>query len=95
MELLSPGHLIPLVIIAGFVFFGWKQLPDMSRSVGRSLHIFKNEMSPAAPPAAAAVPVVSAVPAASVVPAAAAVPVASPETTTAPVAPGPALPREQ
>ncbi len=44
MELLSPGHLIPLLIIVAVLFFGWKQLPDMSRSVGRSLRIFKTEM---------------------------------------------------
>jgi sec-independent protein translocase protein TatA len=45
MELFSPGHLIPLLIIVAVVFFGWKQLPDISRSVGRSLHIFKAEVS--------------------------------------------------
>jgi sec-independent protein translocase protein TatA len=44
VELFSPGHLIILLIVAGFVFFGWKQLPDMARSVGKSLHIFKAEM---------------------------------------------------
>jgi sec-independent protein translocase protein TatA len=44
VELFSPGHLIPLLIIAALVFFGWKQLPDMARSVGKSLHIFKAEM---------------------------------------------------
>ncbi|MDT4997800.1 MAG: sec-independent protein translocase protein TatA [Pseudonocardiales bacterium] len=44
MELFTPGHLIPLLIVAGLLFFGWKQLPDMARSVGRSLRIFKTEM---------------------------------------------------
>ena len=44
MEILSPGHLIPLLIIAAVLFFGWKQLPDMARSVGKSLRIFKTEM---------------------------------------------------
>jgi sec-independent protein translocase protein TatA len=45
MEILSPGHLIPLLIIAAVLFFGWKQLPDMARSVGKSLRIFKTEMN--------------------------------------------------
>jgi sec-independent protein translocase protein TatA len=44
MELFSPGHLIPLLIVVGVLFFGWKQLPDMARSVGKSLRIFKTEM---------------------------------------------------
>ncbi|MEP6598834.1 MAG: twin-arginine translocase TatA/TatE family subunit, partial [Actinomycetota bacterium] len=44
MELFSPGHLIPLLIVVAILFFGWKQLPDMARSVGRSLRIFKTEM---------------------------------------------------
>ncbi len=44
MELFSPGHLLPLLIIAAVLFFGWKQLPDMARSVGKSLRIFKTEM---------------------------------------------------
>ncbi|MDQ2748233.1 MAG: Sec-independent protein translocase subunit TatA [Actinomycetota bacterium] len=44
MELFSPGHLIPLVIVALVLFFGWKQLPDMARSLGRSLRIFKTEI---------------------------------------------------
>ncbi len=44
MEIFSPGHLIPLLIVAAILFFGWKQLPDMARSVGKSLRIFKTEM---------------------------------------------------
>src|SRR5690348_5342605 len=44
MELFTPGHLIVLAIIALVLFFGWKQLPDMSRSLGRSLRIFKTEI---------------------------------------------------
>ena len=44
MELFSPGHLIPLLIVVAVLFFGWKQLPDMARSVGKSLRIFKTEM---------------------------------------------------
>ena len=43
MEALTPWHL--LLIILGFVLlFGYKKLPDASRSVGRSLRIFKSEM---------------------------------------------------
>ena len=44
MELFSPGHFIPLLVIVAILFFGWKQLPDMSRSLGRSLRIFKTEI---------------------------------------------------
>lgn len=44
MELFSPGHLVPLLIVVAILFFGWKQLPDMARSVGKSLRIFKTEM---------------------------------------------------
>lgn len=44
MEIFSPGHLIPLLIVAAVLFFGWKQLPDMAKSVGKSLRIFKTEM---------------------------------------------------
>ena len=44
MEIFSPGHLIPLLVVAAILFFGWKQLPDMAKSVGKSLRIFKTEM---------------------------------------------------
>jgi sec-independent protein translocase protein TatA len=40
----SPWHWIVLAIVAAVLFFGWKQLPDMSRSLGRSLRIFKTEI---------------------------------------------------
>ena len=40
----SPMHWLVLAIIAGVLFFGWKQLPDMARSMGRSLRIFKTEL---------------------------------------------------
>lgn len=44
MELFTPGHLIPLMLVAGMVFFGWKQLPDMARSAGKSLRVFRTEV---------------------------------------------------
>ena len=40
----SPWHWIVVAIVALVLFFGWKQLPEMSRSVGRSLRIFKTEI---------------------------------------------------
>src|SRR3954470_21921596 len=40
----SPWHWAVVAIVAFVLFFGWKQLPDMARSVGRSLRIFKTEM---------------------------------------------------
>jgi len=44
MELFSPGHLLVLALVILVLFFGWKQLPDMARSLGRSLRIFKTEI---------------------------------------------------
>jgi len=40
----SPWHWAVVAIVAFVLFFGWKQLPDMARSMGRSLRIFKTEM---------------------------------------------------
>lgn len=44
MDAIAPGHIIVVAIVAAVLFFGWKQLPDMSRSLGRSMRIFKSEM---------------------------------------------------
>jgi sec-independent protein translocase protein TatA len=44
MEFFSPGHLVIIAIVALVLFFGWKQLPDMARSMGRSMRIFKTEI---------------------------------------------------
>jgi sec-independent protein translocase protein TatA len=44
VEVFSPGHLIPLLIVAALIFFGWKQLPDMARSAGKSLRVFRTEV---------------------------------------------------
>ena len=35
---------IGLIILAVLLLFGYKKLPDASRSIGRSLRIFKGEM---------------------------------------------------
>jgi sec-independent protein translocase protein TatA len=40
----SPWHWAVVAIVALVLFFGWKQLPEMSRSLGRSLRIFKTEI---------------------------------------------------
>jgi sec-independent protein translocase protein TatA len=40
----SPWHWAVVAIVAFILFFGWKNLPDMSRSLGRSLRIFKTEI---------------------------------------------------
>jgi sec-independent protein translocase protein TatA len=40
----SPWHWAVVAIVALVLFFGWKQLPDMSRALGRSLRIFKTEI---------------------------------------------------
>lgn len=43
-DLAQPSHLL---ILAGIivVLFGWKKLPDAARSIGRSMRIFKSEIS--------------------------------------------------
>jgi sec-independent protein translocase protein TatA len=56
MEALSPGHIIVLAVVAAVLFFGWRQLPDMSRSLGRSLRIFKTEIKGLDAPTAARQP---------------------------------------
>jgi len=43
MGSLSPVHWL-IVIVVLVVLFGAKRLPDASRSLGRSLRIFKSEM---------------------------------------------------
>ncbi len=44
MELFTPWHLFIIAVVALVLFFGWKQLPDMARSLGRSLRVFKTEI---------------------------------------------------
>jgi sec-independent protein translocase protein TatA len=65
---LRPWHIIVLVVVI-FVLFGYKKLPDATRSLGRSLRILKTEVkslhdddadkpgSPAADSAEAKIPV--------------------------------------
>ncbi|GAB3047817.1 hypothetical protein GCM10027053_02210 [Intrasporangium mesophilum] len=40
---LSPAHIM-IIAIALVVLFGWKRLPDMARSLGRSARVFKSEV---------------------------------------------------
>jgi len=40
----SPSHWLIVIALAVVLFGGYKKLPEMSRSVGRSLRIFKSEM---------------------------------------------------
>ena len=44
MDFFTPGHLVVIAVVAVVVLIGWKRLPEMSRSVGRSLRIFRTEM---------------------------------------------------
>ena len=37
-------EIVTLVVLA-FALFGWKQLPDISRSVGRSIRVFRSEVA--------------------------------------------------
>jgi sec-independent protein translocase protein TatA len=40
---LRPWHIVVIVIVV-FVLFGYKKLPDATRSLGRSLRILKTEV---------------------------------------------------
>ncbi len=40
----EPSHFVVLVLLLALLF-GWKKLPDMARSLGRSMRIFKSEVS--------------------------------------------------
>ena len=40
---ISPWHLA-LILLAFVVLFGYKKLPDATRSLGRSMRIFKSEV---------------------------------------------------
>jgi sec-independent protein translocase protein TatA len=44
MGTFQPWHLLVIAIVGAFLFFGWKNLPDMARSAGRSLRVFKTEI---------------------------------------------------
>ena len=44
MFLREPSHWL-IVVLALVLLFGWKRLPDMARSVGRSMRIFKSEVN--------------------------------------------------
>ena len=44
MRALEPWHLIVLVLVVA-VLFGGKRLPDAARGLGRSMRIFKSEIS--------------------------------------------------
>jgi sec-independent protein translocase protein TatA len=43
-DLAQPSHLIVVALLL-IILFGWKKLPDAARSVGRSMRIFKSEVS--------------------------------------------------
>jgi sec-independent protein translocase protein TatA len=40
----APWHWAVVIVVAFLLFFGWKNLPDMARSLGRSLRVFKTEI---------------------------------------------------
>ncbi len=44
MFLREPSHWIVLALVL-VLLFGWKRLPDMARSLGRSMRIFKSEVT--------------------------------------------------
>jgi sec-independent protein translocase protein TatA len=42
-NLFDGPHLILLILVIG-ILFGWKRLPDVARSLGRSMRILKSEV---------------------------------------------------
>ena len=57
MGALRPVHILILILVV-LILFGWKKLPDVARSLGRSMRIFKSEVEEMkndgkAPPSAA------------------------------------------
>jgi sec-independent protein translocase protein TatA len=40
----QPTHWLVIIAVGLILFFGYKKLPEMARSAGRSLRIFKTEM---------------------------------------------------
>lgn len=44
MGALQPWHWLVLIVVV-LMLFGYKKLPDAARSVGRSMRIFKSEVS--------------------------------------------------
>jgi sec-independent protein translocase protein TatA len=40
---LRPVHILILILVV-LILFGWKKLPDVARSLGRSMRIFKSEV---------------------------------------------------
>ena len=40
----SIWHLLVIAIVALVLFLGWKQLPNMARSLGRSMRVFETEI---------------------------------------------------
>ncbi len=40
----QPVHWVVILIVAGLLFGGYKKLPEMARSAGRSMRVFKTEL---------------------------------------------------
>ncbi len=41
---LGPGEITVIALVA-ILLLGWKKLPDMARSLGRSMRVFKSEVT--------------------------------------------------
>jgi sec-independent protein translocase protein TatA len=89
----QPVHWVVVAVVAAMLFGGYKKMPEMARSAGRSLRIFKTEMKgladddevrAASTAAPAATPVQVAAPAQVSQVATTALPVAVPVTPQAP-----------
>lgn len=44
MEFFTPWHIIIVVAVGAMLYFGGDKLPDLARSVGHSLRVFKKEI---------------------------------------------------
>ncbi|MEO7130047.1 MAG: Sec-independent protein translocase subunit TatA [Dermatophilaceae bacterium] len=53
------GQEIIVIIVVVALLFGWKRMPDMARSLGRSARIFKSEVDQMRPGASRDTPVPS------------------------------------
>lgn len=83
MNALKPWHIIVLLVVV-LLLFGARRLPDLAKSVGESLRIFKKEVKDLTDDDAPAVQ-----------PGAGTTPASQPGTTTTPAAPPAAPPTDQ
>ena len=96
MGLTKPWHWAVLIVIV-LLLFGAKRLPDLAKSVGQSLKIFKKEIKELQEddaPVAKAAPVAPVAPVPPVIPVAPVTPVVTPPAAAQPGDPAPSMSSE-